>query len=184
MNEAWKEITGYEGLYEISNLGRVRTAKDKTTYSEKHGKRTWKQRTLKQKTDKNGYKRVSLWKNKCEKTFLVHRLVAEQYIKKIPNKDIINHKDGNPSNNYVTNLEWCDYKENLNHAFENRLNKSPDPTVLVNLNTKKAFYFLSKSQASKFLGRNHGFISRCLKNNVTQVDEYEIYVKASWREDS
>jgi len=59
MNEAWKEITGYEGLYEISNLGRVRTAKDKTTYSEKHGKRTWKQRTLKQKTDKNGYKRVS-----------------------------------------------------------------------------------------------------------------------------
>ncbi|WHA08812.1 NUMOD4 domain-containing protein [Enterococcus montenegrensis] len=46
MNEVWKEITGYEGLYEISNLGRVRTAKDKTTYSEMHGKRTWKQRTL------------------------------------------------------------------------------------------------------------------------------------------
>lgn len=178
MDEIWKPIPEYENIYEISNLGRVRTAKGKTTESVRHGTRVWNQRILKQKTDKGGYKRVTLWKNKSGKDFLVHRLVGFAFIPQINGKEFINHKDGNPSNNYVENLEWCNSSENLKHAFINRLNTSPDPVVLLNLNTGEPKYFYSKSEASKFLGRNHGYISGCLKKGVKQIDEYEIYLQA------
>lgn len=178
MDEIWKTIPKYENIYEVSNLGRVRTAKGKTTESVLHGTRVWNQRVLKQKTDKNGYKRVTLWKNKTRKDFLVHRLLAFAFIPKIKGKDFINHKDGNTSNNHLDNLEWCDYSDNLKHAFINRLNTSPDPVVLLNLNTREPKYFYSKAEASRFLGRNHGYISGCLKKGVKKIDEYEIYLQA------
>lgn len=177
MAEIWKNVNGYEGIYEVSDFGRIRTAKNKTTNSLLHGERVWKQRVLKQKTDQNGYKRVSLWKNKREKTFLVHRLVAKSFIPLVDNKDCVNHLDGNPSNNYLTNLEWCDHTENLSHAYRNRLNQAPDPTVLVNTITSEAFYFMSKAKASEYLGRNKGYVSRMIQKGETTIDEYEIYTK-------
>ncbi|MGX7065961.1 gp58-like protein [Vagococcus fluvialis] len=76
MEEIWKPIQEFEDIYEVSNRGNIRTVEGKTTNSNLHGKRVWKQRVLKLKTDKNGYKRVSLWKNKKVHDFLVHRLVA------------------------------------------------------------------------------------------------------------
>jgi len=173
--EIWKDIPGYEKIYEVSSNGRVRSSKDKTTKSILHGERKWTQRILRLKTDKNGYKRVCLYKDKKPKDFLVHRLVAFAFIPKVEGKECINHIDGNPSNNYVENLEWCNHQENLLHAFENRLNKSPDPIVLFNLNNKDLKYFKSKSDASEFLGRNHGFISGLIKKNTYEVDEYLIF---------
>lgn len=175
MQEQWASIHNFEGIYEVSSLGRVRTTKGKTTHSELHGNRVWKQRILRQKTDQKGYKRVTLWKNKKPFSFLVHRLVASAFIPEIDGKEYINHIDGNPSNNYKDNLEWCNHSENLMHAYENRLNKSPDPIILRNLNTKEVFYFYSKAEASGFLGRNHGFVSRVIKDGKSEVDEYEIY---------
>lgn len=175
--EDWKDIPEYEGIYEVSNKGRVRSAKDKTTKSKLHGTRKWKQRILRQKTDKNGYKRVSLWKNKVDKTHLVHRLVAQAFIPQVDGKEYINHIDGNPSNNYLENLEWCNHRENLIHAYKNRLNKAPDPIILYNLNTQKTKYFYSKAEASRFLGRSHGFISNLLRKGKTEVDEYEVFSK-------
>lgn len=175
--ENWKEIKGYEGIYEISNKGRVRTAENKVTYSELHGKRVWKQRVLKLKTDKNGYKRVSLWKNKQSKDFLVHRLVADAFIEKEKKKDLVNHKDGNPSNNYKENLEWCTAKGNVEHAFQNGLMTTQNSIVLMNTNTNECKYFLSMARASEFLGRNKGFLSSLLKRGETTVDEYEIFIK-------
>lgn len=179
-SEEWKAIPCYEKIYEVSDKGRVRTAEGKTTISSLHGKRVWQQRVLKQKTDKLGYKRVCLWKNKAPKTVLVHRLVAMAFIDKVKGKNFINHIDGNPSNNYKENLEWCTSKENLDHAYRTGLNQAPDPTVLVNTISQEAFYFMSKAQASKFLGRNHGFISLCLKRGISQVDEFQIYVKPNF----
>lgn len=175
--EEWRAVPDYEGIYEVSSKGRVRSAKGKTTESVLHGTRTWKQRVFKQKTDKNGYKRVSLWKRKMSKDFLVHRLVAIAFIEKVEGKEYINHIDGNPSNNYVDNLEWCNHRENLIHAFENRLNKTPDPIVLRNMNTNKLHYFYSKSEASKFLGRNNGFISGAIKEGQGEIDEFEVFSK-------
>ena len=176
MSEKWLDIPGYEGVYEVSNLGKVRSSKDKTTKSKIHGTRVWKQRILRQKTDKGGYKRVSLWKAKQEKTWLVHRLVMLAFVGENSEKRFVNHIDGNPSNNYLENLEWCTSRENLMHAYENRLNKSPDPIILFNLNTKEMHYFYSKSKASSFLGRNHGYISNLLKSDISEIDEYKIFV--------
>jgi len=177
--ETWKDIPDYEGIYEVSDKGRVRTAENKTTHSVRSGERKWKQRILKQKSDPGGHKRVSLWKNKRVKDYLVHRLVAMAFIESEEGKTIINHKDGVPWNNDVSNLEWCTYKENNAHAVENRLNCHADPIVLLNLVSKESHYFDSKAEASKFIGRNHGYISRLLKNGENNVDNYEIYVQAS-----
>lgn len=175
--ENWKEIPGYEGIYEVSDTGRVRSSKNKTTQSVLHGERKWRQRILKQKSDKNGYKRVSLWKNKMVKDFLVHRLVAMAFIEKVDGKDIINHKDGIQWNNHVSNLEWCTYQENNAHAIENRLNTVGEPIVLFNLISKETRYFTSKAEASKFVGRSHGYVSNLLKNGENKVDDYEIYMQ-------
>ena len=78
--EEWKEIPGYEKLYEASTYGNIRTCEGKVTRTERHGERLWKQRVLKQKTDKGGYKRVSLWKDGRGKTHLVHRLVSSTFL--------------------------------------------------------------------------------------------------------
>ena len=108
--EIWKDIENFEG-YQVSIYGQVRTY-GKVTYTERHGYRYWKDKILKQKTDKNGYKRVILYKDGKPYTWLVHRLVAEAFIDNPCNYPIINHKDENPSNNYLHNLEWCTHKYN------------------------------------------------------------------------
>ena len=90
--EIWKDVVGYEGIYEVSNHGRVRTKEGKTTYSEIHGTRVWKSRILKEKNPKGRDVRVTLWKDKQDKSYLVHQLVGKAFIPLIPNKNCINHK--------------------------------------------------------------------------------------------
>lgn len=171
MTEIWKDVVGYEGIYEVSNKGRVRTHKDKVSWSKRYKKwRHWKQRYLKDKTPNGRDVRVSLWKNgKCE-YFLVHRLVAFAFIPKIEGKNCINHIDGNPKNNNVENLEWCNYLENTRHAFETGLMTSNTKVKLIN-NLGVEYEFISMSKASKFLGRNHGYVSRRLKNNRSKLTD-------------
>lgn len=119
MNELWKDVVGYEGIYEVSSKGRVRTHKNKVTWSNRYQKwRHWKQRYLKDKTPNGRDVRVTLWKNGKRKDFLVHRLVAFAFIPMIEGKNCINHIDGNPKNNNVENLEWCNHLENNRHALK------------------------------------------------------------------
>lgn len=103
----WKPVQGYEGLYEVSNTGEV-----KSTF---YGKNP---RILKKSKTSTGYCKVELYKNKKRKSLRVHRLVAIAFIPNIDNKPNINHIDGNPLNNNVINLEWCTQKENVIHAIE------------------------------------------------------------------
>ena len=110
MNEIWKDILGYEGLYQISNLGDVRSL----NYNH-----TGEIKLLKQSTDKYGYKRVGLFKNGKEKKYLIHRLVAMTFIPNPDNLPIINHKDEDKTNNNVNNLEWCTYEYNNNYGTRN-----------------------------------------------------------------
>ena len=99
----WKDIVGYEGLYKVSNDGRIKNSKGKL-------------KALSIKKDKNtNYKEVSLWKDGKNKRCLVHRLVAKAFIQN-PNKyKIINHKDEDGTNNCISNLEWCDHKYNARY---------------------------------------------------------------------
>ena len=97
----WKDIEGYEGLYQVSNTGLVRSF-----YQTKEGK------LLTLVKDKGGYLRARLYKNKKQTSFLVHRLVALAFIPNPENKATVNHKDENKLNNFVDNLEWATSAEN------------------------------------------------------------------------
>lgn len=102
MNEVWKEVQGYPDYF-VSDLGRVRSLK-KGVFR------------ILNPMNNHGYKCVSLCQNGHVKIFLVHRLVANAFIPNPGNLPIINHKDENPSNNAVVNLEWCDNRYNINYG--------------------------------------------------------------------
>jgi hypothetical protein len=119
MQEIWKDIKGYENLYQVSNLGNV---KNKNTNKQLYYSGSTK-----------GYLRVGLFKNKKRKMFYIHRLVAQTFIKNKGNKPCVNHKDCNILNNRVENLEWCTYKEN--NSYKNHHLKR---------NISSALYYLKK----------------------------------------
>lgn len=125
MQEIWKDVPSYEGLYQISNLGNVKSL-EKTWYVGKRltSKRIKKDSLIYQRTDRDGYKIVSFRKNSNIKYFKVHRLVAQIFIKNKDNKPEVNHADGDKSNNSVSNLEWVTRKENVLHASKNNLLKT------------------------------------------------------------
>ncbi|UTH14748.1 NUMOD4 domain-containing protein [Macrococcus equipercicus] len=172
MIETWKDVVGYEGIYEVSDYGRVRTKEGKQTHSVRHGVRTWKPRILKEKNPKGRDVRVSLWKDKGDKSFLVHRLVAFAFIPEVPGKTCINHIDGNPRNNHVSNLEWCTYKENTNHAFDHDLQSSNMKVKLINA-IGIEYEFRSIARANNFLKRSHSYINDRLKKGYTHVENIE-----------
>lgn len=107
MKEIWKDIKGYEGLYQVSNLGKVKSLK--------------KNIILKPYIEKKGYLRIDLNKNGKSKHYLIHRLVAEAFIPNPLNKLQINHIDCNKQNNCINNLEWSTNLENAIHAYNNNL---------------------------------------------------------------
>lgn len=109
MNEVWKDIKGYEGRYQVSNLGRVRSLKFKShTKFSKAG-------VLTAMKDGLGYMCVNL----SRKTFKVHRLVADAFIENPNNFKCVNHKDEDKTNNKAENLEWCSHKYNNNYGTRN-----------------------------------------------------------------
>lgn len=106
MEEIWKDIKGYEGKYQVSNYGSVKTL---------NYRRTGTARLLIPKNDK-GYLAVGLYKNGKRKMFLIHRLVAEAFIPNPENLPQVNHIDEDKTNNYVENLEWCTQSYNNNYG--------------------------------------------------------------------
>ena len=159
----WKDIPGYEGLYQASNDGQIRTCEGKVTHSKRFEHRVWKQRVLKQKRElrKNGKYtdgRVNLWKDGSNKTLLVSRLVAMTWCDGYREWLTVNHIDGNPENNCCENLEWVDLAENIRHGFDNGLYSSSEMTTIVfSDGTEK--HFRSKAEASRYLGKCNGYIS-------------------------
>ena len=120
--EIWKSITGYEGYFEVSNLGNFRS-KDRFIRYKQNGIRKYPGKPLKTETIVEGYQRVVLMKEGVKKRFMCHRIVAQEFIPNPNNKPFINHIDGNPANNKVENLEWCTQEENEQHSV-NSLGKT------------------------------------------------------------
>lgn len=122
MIELWKDIKNYEGLYQVSNLGNVKSV-DRYVYAgdnSNHKYQHIKERNLKL-SGGDKYIQVRLCKNGKIKAFLVHRLVAEAFIPNPDNLPCINHKDENPKNNQAENLEWCTYT--YNNEYNGRIDK-------------------------------------------------------------
>ena len=149
MKEVWKDIRGYEGYYQVSNLGRVKNIKFN--------------RSLKQSYDSYGYLIVVLSKDGCHRTRTVHRLVAETFIPNENKHKQVNHKDENKQNNNVENLEWCDNKYNCNYGSRNkkisqRLSKRIIQFSLLGNKIKK---WDSMTEAAKSIGCDISAISMC-----------------------
>lgn len=122
MNEVWKDVVGYEGFYEVSDMGNVRD------------KRCMLLR--KATTNKDGYKVVGLTANGNRKLFLLHRLIALAFIDNPENKPQINHKNGVKTDNYLSNLEWVTNRENAIHAIAMGLSNSDNNRGVKNHNNK------------------------------------------------
>ena len=133
MKEIWKDIKGYEGLYQVSNFGRIKLRNGKISNGWDRGL---------------GYKRVRLYKNKKAKNFYLHQLVGKYFIENPKNKRFINHIDSNPSNNHYKNLEWCNQKENMNHAKRKGRMKG-SPTLVINM--QSGIFYESINEAAKVI---------------------------------
>lgn len=159
--EIWKDVTGYEGIYQVSSFGNVRSL-DRIIYNSGSGKYcNTKGRLLSNnKTNGNGYKIVSLNFNGSSKNQYIHKLVAKSFIDNPNDYPIINHKDENKSNNNISNLEWCTYKYNNNYGtVKQRLseklknNKKTSKPVIAYYKNTNEFYkeFPSISEAARQL---------------------------------
>ena len=153
MKEEWRDIKGYEGLYQISNLGRVKSlARDTNNQYCKVDK------IIKANPNKWGYLNVNLYKKGKGKPFKVHRLVALHFIENPENLPEVNHKDENKSNNCVDNLEWCTSKDNCNHGTRNkRISEKLKDMEFTEEHKKKLSQNHADFKGSKnpFHGKNH-----------------------------
>lgn len=122
--EVWKDVKGYEGFYQVSNKGRVKSLARTIVRSDGQYK-SIKEKILKSGTSSKGYQQINLCRNGKQKTMKIHRLVAEAYIPNSKNKPEVNHKDGDKSNNVISNLEWVTPKENMRHAYDIGLIRAP-----------------------------------------------------------
>ena len=177
MEEIWKDIEGYEGLYQVSNLGRVRSL-DRIAERERDGYSyniPIKGRILKPRPLKKGYLHVSLSHGNrqfCNKQ--VHRLVAETFIPNPHNLPQVNHIDENKVNNRVDNLEWCDNKQNSDHGTRNkRISKANSMAVIqMDLQGNDLRRFESIHDAAIAIGGLHqvsaiSFVCRGVRNRTT-----------------
>lgn len=162
----WKPINGYEGLYEISNLGEIKSY------------RKSKPKILKNIKDSNGYLVITLCKDNNKERKFIHRIVAEHFIPNPYKYNEVNHKDENPSNPLYTNLEWCTHKYNINYGTcKERISKSSigrkrskrSIDKQIERQQKKVYCielhkeFNSIKEASEFLGISDTSLSKHLK---------------------
>lgn len=165
-NEIWKDVLEYEGLYHISNLGRIRSLNYNNTTQIKI-----------RKLDVRGmYLAICLCRHNIKTKYSVHRLVAINFIENPQNKPEVNHIDGNKMNNHVDNLEWVTTSENRHHAFNTGLQKSAkywtgrfgkdhNLSKEVNQYDKNGVFvnkFYSTCEAKRLTGINQSNISACV----------------------
>lgn len=165
--EIWKDIEEYEGIYQVSNLGKVKSFKRGS------------ERMLKPCRDRRGYLIVDLYKNGKHKNNKIHRLVAQAFIPNPENKSEINHIDEDKTNNNVDNLEWSTRKENLNHGTRNeRASRILSiPIIATNLKTGESREFYGTNECARQLGLHYQNITSVLKDRRKQTGGYTFQYK-------
>ena len=171
--EIWKDIEGYEGKYQVSNLGRVRSLLNI------RGNKREIPKILKGYLDRYGYLLVRLYKNSKPKPLLVHRLVAKDFIPNPKNKSQVNHINGIKTDNRVRNLEWDTAKENTRHAFDNGLSPRGEIRSTAKFTKKqveqirKEYIPYSRSHSYRALAKKYGVS----KETIYLIIKYKTYKK-------
>ena len=177
MEEIWKAVEGYEGIYEVSNLGRVRSL-DRDIYQVGRWGKVMKVRQpgkmIAQQTHL-GYKRVSLYRDGHKgKWFFVHRLVAAAFIPNPDGKQYVNHKDENRANNVPSNLEWCTMAEN--NLYGGHVERTQSANIInrqcieqVDASGNVVATFESITSAARQTGRPVSSVSQCLNGKLRQT---------------
>lgn len=165
-DEVWRDIKGYEGLCQVSNVGKVRSFARRGS---------WKTRILKlqQSVKRGNYFYVRLYKNNKELSYFVHRLVAKAFIPNLENKPQINHKNGNRFDNTEANLEWVTCKENLRHADIILGKKSRGEDC--------SFAKLTKEQVQEIRDSNLSDKDNAVKFNVSRANITMIRLQYTWK---
>lgn len=165
MKEVWKDVEGYEGLYQVSIFGNL--------YS------SYVKRKLQLSLDEYGYKQVILVKNGVRKRHLLHRMVAQAFIPNPENKPQVNHIDENKTNNNVSNLEWVTSKENINHGtrterqiYTQRIIQKSRPVICSN-----GVIYRSTREASRLLGLDNSSLNKVLKGKRKTVGGFTFEYK-------
>lgn len=168
MNEIWKDVKDYKGIYEVSSYGKVRNIVDK--------------HILKPGLTSKGYYNVILCKNKLHKGISIHRLVALAFIPNPKNKKQVNHINGIKTDNRVENLEWTTCSENIIHSYKIGKQRMGWDKELINRNAKKHYkkvkaieinrVFESITNASKELEICSSSISNCLHKRIDTAGSY------------
>ena len=163
--EVWKDIEGYEGYYQISNMGRVKSL-ERTVWNKGRGCYiTVSEKIRKGRDNGYGYLYVGLSKDGKVKQCRINRLVSQAFIPNPNNLPEVNHKDENPKNNRVENLEWCDRSYNVNYGTRNKkaAEKTSKPVFSVDKDSGLIMWWASIHEAERCTGINRGNIWSCLK---------------------
>ena len=172
--EEWRDVVGYEGKYKVSNFGRVKSL---------NYRHTGKEGIMKSTPDKDEYERIGLYKNGKREMFGVHRLVAEAFIPNPDNLPQVNHKDENPSNNHVDNLEWCTCEYNNNYGTKGKRISEANKGKFVghkHSRSKKVKcittgeIFGSISEAERKYNTSHTHISDCCKGKYKSAGKHPV----------
>ena len=181
IKEIWKQIDGYDGIYEISSLGRLKVLKREVNHSRNPNfKVVRKEKIASLQKDKNGYLNIILTKDKKQKKFSVSRLVSKAFIPNPENKPHVNHKKGIKTDNRATELEWCTNLENQHHSWNKLGRKSSNKgkfgkknhgsikIVQLTFGGKIIKIWDCINDAERYGGFNHGTISACCRGKFKQ----------------
>ena len=172
--ETWKAIDGYEGIYEVSDKGRV-----KSLGNNKFGK----EKILKPGKTHVGYLRVTIYKDGHAKRLLVHRLVAEAFIQNPNNLETVNHKDEDKTNNVASNLEWMSIADNINYGTRNKrvAESLSKPVQMFDKKTGELLAtFPSLMEAERVTGIPCSNISKCCLGKRKSSGGYIWKYKSEW----
>lgn len=180
MKEEWRDIKGYEGYYQVSNLGRVKSL-SRIVQHKRYGTYPVCGKALKPSKQRQGYLMAHVCINNRKKGVLIHRLVASAFIPNPHDKKTVNHKDGDKANNHVSNLEWATQSENIIHAFSTGLQKPncgiknghSKPVIQMDLDGNIISKYHTAREAFKMTGVFWGTISDVCNNKTKTAGGYK-----------
>lgn len=175
MEEIWKDVIGYEGLYQVSSLGRVKKLPEPKRKDKKG--RIWGRdgRMLSPGRNSKGYYSITLTKNKMPQSIKLHRLVLTHFKPNPSELPEINHIDGNKLNNNIDNLEWCTRQQNIDHAVQNKLMYTRRGAECSKKLTEEDAKFIITNK-----GRNNA-VELMARFNIKRATVYNIQYGLSWR---